>query len=209
MVYYMGLAWQSVSAPILNSPKTPCVQVDWTSKSSLHQEWGMKQRTEDGTLKGVTRAFAPNWQMLLVAHTANDKSYQKKGVLICLYLLIVIHIHPSPMFCWEFACIQSSYLIFFALHGNRAQLKKYIITRSVKYNIVFPPYIKACTFWSSKIAQTTYCFHGSGMSSLTKERKICNQRNSALNYSVHYFKYFQSVEVIHVTDHFKTRFICT
>lgn len=39
----------------------------------------MKRRTEDGTLKGVTRVFTPNCQMLLVAHTVNGKSYQKKG----------------------------------------------------------------------------------------------------------------------------------
>lgn len=43
-----------------------------------------------------------------------------------------------------------------------------------------------------------HCFHGSGMSCLTKVNKICKQRNSALNYNVQYFKYFQTVGVIHM-----------
>lgn len=124
--------------------------------------------------KGGHTCFSPKLANVSCSSCSKQQIISEKGVLMCVCPLVFSLIHLWPICCWEFTCIQSSYFVFFALHGNRAQLKKYIITRSVKYNIVFPPYIKACTFWSSKIAQTTlfpWQWH-----ELFDQRKICKQK---------------------------------
>lgn len=140
-----------VFLPPSPTPVRPICPIHWNSKWSLQTCVGVQQRTEDGrwTLNGVTRAFP---QTDKCSSCSKRQIISEEGVLIWMCPFVFTLFHLWPICCWDFACIQSSFFIFFALHGNRAQMKKYIITR---YNIVFPPYIKACTFWSSKIAQIT------------------------------------------------------